>query len=318
MRPSTRRVAGLVLAILVSPRLGRAQTPTPAIEPEAMAALNSMGAYLRTLKAFQVRAATTTRTCSTTAKRSSRARHGPPRRARTACGRRWSATGRSGMYFYDGKTFTLFAQRVGYYATGRPRPRSASWSTGSKRNTASRSPRGPVPLGGTAPSAADIKSAADIGPSVVEGTTCEHYAFRQPGLDWQVWIQQGDYPLPRSWCSRPDRRSTAAAHGGLHLERDAVVQRAAFTFDPPSGGQKIVIAEASASAAPSRSRRPQNEDDDPSARSIAVAGLVVGHDRIAAARAVRGSANTSVNRNVERQPATERQRQPQRQCQRQP
>ena len=42
-----------------------------------------------------------------------------------------------------------------------------------------------------------ITSAMVIGPSQVGGVTCGHYAFRQDGLDWQVWIQMGDYPLPR-------------------------------------------------------------------------------------------------------------------------
>jgi hypothetical protein len=32
-------------------------------------------------------------------------------------------------------------------------------------------------------------------------STCEHYAFRQEGLDWQIWIQ-GDYPLPRKFVIR--------------------------------------------------------------------------------------------------------------------
>ena len=42
-----------------------------------------------------------------------------------------------------------------------------------------------------------ITGAIDVGPSSVDGTSCEQYAFRQAGLDWQIWIQLGDYPLPR-------------------------------------------------------------------------------------------------------------------------
>ena len=49
-------------------------------------------------------------------------------------------------------------------------------------------------LWGSPQSTADryITSAIDIGPSSVDGTTCEQYAFRQDGLDWQIWIQQGN------------------------------------------------------------------------------------------------------------------------------
>jgi len=43
----------------------------------------------------------------------------------------------------------------------------------------------------------DVTSAIDVGPSQVNDVTCEHFAFRQDGVDWQVWIQRGDFPLPR-------------------------------------------------------------------------------------------------------------------------
>jgi hypothetical protein len=36
-----------------------------------------------------------------------------------------------------------------------------------------------------------------VGPAVVQGALCDHLAFSAPGTDWQVWIQQGDRPLPR-------------------------------------------------------------------------------------------------------------------------
>ena len=37
----------------------------------------------------------------------------------------------------------------------------------------------------------------DVGPTEVGSITCEQYAFRQPGLDRQIWIQLGDFPLPK-------------------------------------------------------------------------------------------------------------------------
>jgi hypothetical protein len=47
-----------------------------------------------------------------------------------------------------------------------------------------------------------ITSATDVGPSSVNGITCEHYAFRQEGIDWQIWIQLGDFPLPKKFVIR--------------------------------------------------------------------------------------------------------------------
>jgi hypothetical protein len=36
-----------------------------------------------------------------------------------------------------------------------------------------------------------------VGDSNVDGTDCDHLAFRQPTIDWQLWVAQGDKPLPR-------------------------------------------------------------------------------------------------------------------------
>ena len=38
-----------------------------------------------------------------------------------------------------------------------------------------------------------------VGKSVVGGVRCDHLAFRTPVVDWQVWIADGDQPLPRKY-----------------------------------------------------------------------------------------------------------------------
>ena len=36
-----------------------------------------------------------------------------------------------------------------------------------------------------------------VGDSTIDGTACDHLAFRQANVDWQLWVQKGDQPLPR-------------------------------------------------------------------------------------------------------------------------
>jgi hypothetical protein len=36
-----------------------------------------------------------------------------------------------------------------------------------------------------------------VGKAVIEGVRCDHLAFRAQEVDWQIWIQEGDQPLPR-------------------------------------------------------------------------------------------------------------------------
>ena len=38
-----------------------------------------------------------------------------------------------------------------------------------------------------------------VGPSVVGGVKCTHLAFRGAEVDWQIWIEDGDKPLPRKF-----------------------------------------------------------------------------------------------------------------------
>ena len=44
---------------------------------------------------------------------------------------------------------------------------------------------------------ADVLSASVVGKSVVEGRRCDHLAFRNMEVDWQIWLEEGDQPLPR-------------------------------------------------------------------------------------------------------------------------
>lgn len=41
-----------------------------------------------------------------------------------------------------------------------------------------------------------LKEALYIGPSVVDGKVCDHMAFRQDGIDWQLWVTRSGNPLP--------------------------------------------------------------------------------------------------------------------------
>lgn len=227
------------------------EQPSGAVEPGALAALNQMASYLRTLKAFQVRAATTTEEVLDDGQKVQFAAVTDllarmPDRLRAAV----TSDRKERMYLYNGKTFTLFAPRVGYYATVPAPP-----TLGDLIDRLDEKYGIEVPLvdlfrwGGPRSSVADIKAATDIGPSEVEGTTCEHYAFRQPGLDWQIWIQQGDYPLPRKLVITTLTDEARPQFTSVYTWNLAPsFNDAAFMFDPPSDAQRIVFAEVNAAS----------------------------------------------------------------------
>ena len=44
---------------------------------------------------------------------------------------------------------------------------------------------------------AAVESGLYIGRTEVDGRPCHHLALRQQGIDWQIWIDAGDTPVPR-------------------------------------------------------------------------------------------------------------------------
>jgi hypothetical protein len=222
------------------------------IDSSAMDALNEMGTYLRTLKDFQVKSNATSEDVLEDGEKLMFARTTDmlavrPNKLRIDI----QGDQMSGLILYDGKTFTLFARGAGYYATADAPPTIGELIDIVRDKYDIELPLVDLFLwGGPEASTNKITEATDFGPGDVEGTTCERYAFRQPGLDWQVWIQLGEHPLPRKLVlttttdeARPQQTEV------LTWNLAPSYNDAAFVFDPPTGAQKIVFAEQQKPAA---------------------------------------------------------------------
>lgn len=222
----------------------RAPATAAGVDAKTVAALEKMGAYVRSLKAFQIKAQTThdevledgqniqyAATTDLLARR-------PDRMRIEVTGDRQHR-----LYLYNGKDFTVFAGLLNYYATVPAPATIAKLIDHLDAKYRLEMPLRDLFSWGTDESqVADLSAARDMGPSAVEGTTCEHYALRQSGLDWQVWIQNGDYPLPRKVVlttltdeARPQYSAV------LTWNLAPSFNDAAFTFDPPEGAHRIVF-----------------------------------------------------------------------------
>jgi len=42
----------------------------------------------------------------------------------------------------------------------------------------------------------NLTHAIVVGPSMVNGVPCEHFAYMEPGLNWEIWIENGKKALP--------------------------------------------------------------------------------------------------------------------------
>jgi len=73
------------------------------------------------------------------------------------------------------------------------------------------------------------------------GVDCHHLAFSQDTIEWQIWIDAGEKPLPRklviSYVQEPGEPQYSATIRRWTL--DAKVPEGLFTFEAPEGAQKV-------------------------------------------------------------------------------
>lgn len=86
-----------------------------------------------------------------------------------------------------------------------------------------------------------------VGTSLIDGTPCDHLAFRHGQVDWQIWVQQGEIPVPRRIVittryeySAPQFQAT------LRWNLSPRVGAKTFAFDPPKDAVEITLENAAA------------------------------------------------------------------------
>lgn len=151
---------------------------------------------------------------------------------------------KSRRFVYDGKQFTVLAPELGYYATvAAPATNRETldllWT---KFHLA-------LPLedlfrwSDAAGSRDDrVQSGFRAGTVSLDGVQTDQYVFREPGFDWQIWIQQGDQPIPRK-VVMVDRTDPAHPTYTARLTWDLSPSFTAddFTFRPDKGARAVRI-----------------------------------------------------------------------------
>lgn len=216
----------------------------PAIDPEAVGALERMSANLRTLKFFEVTAHATSESVmndgfklqfDTTAKLKVRR---PDRLLADI-----SSARKQRQIYYDGKSVTLYGQRVKYYATIPAPPTLHETIEVLGKKYGIELPLADLFFWGTEKSPmTDIKVARYIGPATVDGKHADHYAFRQEGVDWQLWIEQGKSQLPLKLAiTSTTQPGTPTYSASLRWNLSVHFSETTFVFKPPPGAMKIAL-----------------------------------------------------------------------------
>lgn len=249
----SRRLAGASLVALLAavavPAPGIAKPVTRATEPltlapNAKAALTAMSAYLRSLKSFDVVADGTGDLVSPDGQT---LEYGAQLRYAVALPDRMFAEISTGseqrQIFYDGLKLTVSAPDVGYYTDV---PLSGSLAV--LLDSASTDYGVDLPLhqlfrwGDAKRPTVWPTSGFKVGSARCGTAICDQYAFREPGLDWQLWIEQGAKPLPVRvvYTGTLDKARPQIA-ANLTWTVDPAIPASRFAFTPAQGASRIAI-----------------------------------------------------------------------------
>lgn len=240
----------ILLAVILcsaSAAYGNGATPqAPAIDPKAEQTLKLMSDYLRGLQSFSVHVDAVVEGVLPSGERLDTDRSGDiwierPNKLRVNM---VSAKHNVQMY-YDGSTFVIYSPVQNYYG---------SWNApGTLEQTvaAARTKYGLVLPGGDFLASdpygklmAHVESGTYLGEVPIGGTLTHHLAFRQPDIDWQIWIEASDTPVPRRIIITDKRTSDEPQYMASfsNWKTSLTIDPCIFVFTPPAGAQKIGVS----------------------------------------------------------------------------
>lgn len=99
--------------------------------------------------------------------------------------------------------------------------------------------------------AENVRSGQYLGVGYVFETKCHHLAFRQAAIDWQIWVEEGNKPVPRkiviTFKESPGHPQYTAFLSNWNLGAEAAEK--AFAFTPPAGAKQVEFAPTTQPAA---------------------------------------------------------------------
>jgi hypothetical protein len=216
----------------------------PAIDPKALDALNTMGKHLRELKSFELHADTT---IDEVGDDGQKLQFGGTVdfkvRRPNGLVAEINSDRQQRTFYYDGKTLTQYAPRMGYYASV-----SAPATLRELADVLQNKYGISLPLndlfrwGEGEDDAAGLTGAAFVGPAKIGGTECGHFAYRQPDVDWQVWIARESKLPCKLVITTLDEAAQPQYAAVFTWKPNVALGDKTFTFEQPKSAHKIEIA----------------------------------------------------------------------------
>jgi hypothetical protein len=241
---SRRTLTGLVLAVSLLGLAAVPMRPVQAAEDDALHILKAMSDYLASQKTISATFDSSLEVITPQSEKIQFTSSGTlllrrPNEIRAT---------RTGGYadvemFFDGKTLTVYGKNINGY-TQLESPGSVDQLIDTLRGRGWAIPGADLLLGNVYDTlSADVIEAKHIGLGVVDGVECNHLAFRNQDVDWQLWVEAGANPIPRKMVI------TSKAVGGApqytlvirDWKTDVPADQLAFEFKPPQGAEKLEL-----------------------------------------------------------------------------
>jgi len=233
--------AACVMGMLATPTFAQ-QDETPAIDPEAVAALVQMGDRLRSLETFSIAADIASEIVLDTGERLTSVHHvSIDARDKTNLRMERTSPTRERILYFDGESASLWGPVTRYYTTVPFSGTNADLITHLANKFGYELPLSDLFLWGLNPEdEKSITQARFIRSAQIDGRLCNQYAFRMEGDDLQMWIDTAEGGLP---CAYQIVDRTDEAHptffATVDVETIVNLDDNRFTFNPPEDAVSI-------------------------------------------------------------------------------
>lgn len=227
-----------------APAAAAAPAAANAVDPASIQALKNMGAHLQTLSRFKVSVDLTGERVLADGQKlqHSATANIEAVRPNMLRARMFSARAEREI-FYDGKLATIFIPAQKAYSTVEFTGNLGELVSKLEERYGVEIPMADMFLWGTPAAPLDkIESAMNAGQDFIDNDLCDHYAFRQGNVDWQIWITTGAKPLPRKLVitnRSDDARPQSVQYFDWNLKptfKDSI-----FKFTPPKGATAVEL-----------------------------------------------------------------------------
>lgn len=242
-RSAVRRIA-LVSWIVVGATLGRAAGAAgEGIDPEADRILRSMTAYLGDLPAFSVAAEIDDEVIDLAGQKLQLSSSGTlvvERPSHLHAYRKGPLA--EVEVVFDGQTLSLHGMQQNVFARIDAPGTIGDAITELRAQTGLDAPAGDLFFADSYPGLmTDVTRGIYQGTAQVNGIECHHLAFRAAKVDWQIWIQSGDRPLPMKYVITSKWVTGAPQYAVRFRDWNTApaLEPGRFQFTPPEGARQL-------------------------------------------------------------------------------